>query len=271
MLKTDTELKRDVMDELSWEPGVNAEAVGVAVKEGVVMPASLAVALTRPGADKAVVEVTKPIWIFPEEPFAGKAEWLKKLNIQLFDPAEKTAALFTRIGIPFKETRNMDAFAEFKDSILIIGEGVSLKEYRGLADMMVKAAAAGIPVLCLALADGAMQLPGSAGSDQPPPSAISLKQAGIITELDKRLDAEGWAPDGKLLAARLALQGDRTGVWAAATQDGSGWAWMDMRFGEGRGRIVVCGFAVVEKWKDSPAPRFLLTRILEYVTESTKR
>jgi osmotically-inducible protein OsmY len=35
-MKTDAELKRDVMDELSWEPGVNAEAVGVAVKDGVV-------------------------------------------------------------------------------------------------------------------------------------------------------------------------------------------------------------------------------------------
>ncbi len=233
-----------------------------AVKEGVVMPASLALALTRAGADKAVVEATKPLWIFPEDPFAGKAEWLKKLNIQLFDPAGKTAALFTKIGIPFKETHNVDAFAEFKDSVLIIAEGVSMKEYRGLTDMMVKAAAAGIPVLCLAPADGSMRLPGSAGSDQPHPSAISLKQAGIITELDKRLDAEGWAPDGKLVSSRLALQGDRTGVWAAVTQDDSGWVWVDMRFGEGKGRIVVCGFVIVSKWNESPTPRFLFEKVL---------
>src|SRR5437870_6939262 len=35
-MKTDSELQRDVMDELRWEPSVNAAHVGVAVKEGVV-------------------------------------------------------------------------------------------------------------------------------------------------------------------------------------------------------------------------------------------
>jgi len=83
-----------------------------AVKEGVIMPASLVLAVTRPGVDKAVVDVTKPLWIFPEDPFAGKTEWLKKLNLQLFDPPGKTAALFTKAGIPFNETRNIDALAE---------------------------------------------------------------------------------------------------------------------------------------------------------------
>ncbi len=35
-MKTDGELKEDVMDELQWEPAVNAEAIGVAVKDGIV-------------------------------------------------------------------------------------------------------------------------------------------------------------------------------------------------------------------------------------------
>lgn len=35
-MKTDTELKKDVMDELDWDPAVKANAVGVAVKGGVV-------------------------------------------------------------------------------------------------------------------------------------------------------------------------------------------------------------------------------------------
>ena len=33
---TDSELKRDVMDELMWEPDINAVEIGVAVKDGVV-------------------------------------------------------------------------------------------------------------------------------------------------------------------------------------------------------------------------------------------
>ncbi|HET7865582.1 MAG TPA: BON domain-containing protein [Burkholderiaceae bacterium] len=35
-MKTDAELKRDVAEELAWDPAVNASAVGVAVKDGVV-------------------------------------------------------------------------------------------------------------------------------------------------------------------------------------------------------------------------------------------
>ena len=35
-MKTDSELQRDIMDELKWEPSVDAAHIGVAVKDGVV-------------------------------------------------------------------------------------------------------------------------------------------------------------------------------------------------------------------------------------------
>jgi osmotically-inducible protein OsmY len=35
-MKSDAELQRDVMNELTWEPSINAENIGVAVKDGVV-------------------------------------------------------------------------------------------------------------------------------------------------------------------------------------------------------------------------------------------
>jgi osmotically-inducible protein OsmY len=35
-MKTDAELKKDVQDELAWDPAVDATAIGVAVKDGVV-------------------------------------------------------------------------------------------------------------------------------------------------------------------------------------------------------------------------------------------
>jgi osmotically-inducible protein OsmY len=35
-MKTDAQLKQDVIDELKWEPGVNHAAIGVAVEDGVV-------------------------------------------------------------------------------------------------------------------------------------------------------------------------------------------------------------------------------------------
>src|SRR5437588_4120323 len=35
-MKTDSELQRDIMDELKWEPSVDAAHIGVSVKDGVV-------------------------------------------------------------------------------------------------------------------------------------------------------------------------------------------------------------------------------------------
>ena len=35
-MKTDTDLQQDVIDELVWEPGIDAAAIGVAVEDGVV-------------------------------------------------------------------------------------------------------------------------------------------------------------------------------------------------------------------------------------------
>lgn len=35
-MKTDTQLKADVTDELAWDPAINAAGIGVMVKEGVV-------------------------------------------------------------------------------------------------------------------------------------------------------------------------------------------------------------------------------------------
>jgi osmotically-inducible protein OsmY len=36
-MKTDSELQRDVLDELNWEPGIDATEIGVSVKDGIVV------------------------------------------------------------------------------------------------------------------------------------------------------------------------------------------------------------------------------------------
>jgi BON domain len=35
-MKTDSELQRDVLDELKWEPSINAAHIGVSVNDGIV-------------------------------------------------------------------------------------------------------------------------------------------------------------------------------------------------------------------------------------------
>ena len=237
------------------------------VKDGVIMPASLTVAFAEQKAEIISASLVKQLYIFPENPFADRSDWLKKLNIILFDPTGKTAELFTKNEIPFKQVNNIGALSDCKDSVVIVGEAVSFKESRGLADILVKTAAAGIPVLCLAPSEGEIQMPGVEGSDQPFPLQITFRQNNIITELDKRLDDKGWAPDGSMVSNIMSLQSDRKGILLSVAKTGTGWSWFDLRFPAGRGRLILCSFKIVEQWTESPAPRFLLERILNDMTK----
>lgn len=235
------------------------------VKEGVVFEAVLTLSLIKEGVKDPVASVERRIWIFPADPFAGRAEWLKKAGIRLFDPEKKTARLFEEAKIPFEAVGNIDAFPEIKGGMLVIGEGVSFKEYRGLGSMMSKAAAAGVPVLCLAPAGGEATLPGIGDSDLPRPDRIVLERGDVIKRLDKRLDAGAWPPDGVVAASSLKLRGERGPVVGEVTNGGEGWSWVEMESGQGKTKFVICGFKVIEKWKTGPTPRFLFARALEYV------
>ncbi len=243
------------------------------LNEGVAMQASLAVTAYEGGVDKEATSMEKPLWIFSTNALAGRTDWAKGLNVRLFDPLKKTAGILADSGIPFTEQNNVDALADLKTGILIVGEGVSFKDYRGLSEILLKAASAGVPVLCLAPAGGEIRVPGI-GSDEPPsPAGISLRRQDILRQLDKRLDAEAWPPDGKVAISGIKLVGERGVVSGQVTVGDDGWPWLEISFGKGtdetnrqaRGKVVICGFGIVEKWESGPAPRFLLARLLEYM------
>jgi len=240
------------------------------VAEGVVMPAVLSVACYAPNARTPAASLAKSLWIFPDNPFASRSRWLKQLRIHLFDPAGKTRKVLRKQAIPFTETGNVDSLTAMDRGVLIIGEGTSLKEYRGLPRIMVQVAAKGIPVLCLAPSNGQFVLPGTERTDLPRPSRIAFRRADVIRELDKRLDAGTWPPDGKLAAGGLALKSDRDRVIAQVVAGEAGWPWLEARFAGGRGKLIVCSFALIRKWDAGPTPRFLFARLLEYATADEK-
>ena len=236
------------------------------VKPGVIMQTTLSVGAVPTGIDKETAALGRTLWVFPEDPFAGRAEWLKKLNIQLFDPSGATAKLFTKAGVPFAEAHNVEALTGGQDSLLVVGEGVSFKEYRGLAESLIKAAAAGRPVLCLAPESGEMLLPVSGEPAGPQPASLAFGRQDLIRQLDKRLDEGGWQGAGKAVASGLKLRGDRGPVVAEVVKDAAGWPWMELGFDKGSGKLVVCGFGIVGSWAESPTPRFLLIKVLEQVS-----
>jgi hypothetical protein len=238
------------------------------VREGVVLRGQLVVRILGPD-DKERTRVEKTVWIFPESPFAGRAAWLAARKITLFDPAKTTAAVWKKAGIPFTEQENAAALADLREGMLVIGEGASFKEEPGLAETMQKLAARGVPVLCLAPAEGVLPLPRSLQAS----ANVTLRRRSIITRLDKRLDAAAWPSDGQVVFSSLALSAEEGGLAAEVKraegkrQHPEGWPWLEMEFEKDHGRLLVCGFGIIKHWSDGPTPRFLLARLLERMAE----
>jgi len=238
------------------------------VKPGIVTPAVLSIAVRARSGVQAATSLTKRLWIFPDDPFYERYHWLEQLSIHLFDPLGKTRRVLKTAKIPFTRIDNLDTLADLNRGVLVTGQGISLKEYPGLADVLFIAASRGTAVLCLAPADGQLTLPGTGEDDFPQPSSVTLRRTDVIRALDKRLDAVAWPEDGRILASGLAIRSDRGQVVAQVTRDESDWAWLEARFGPGRGRLIVCGFDLMGKWETGPTPRFLFARLLEYLDET---
>lgn len=236
------------------------------VKEGVVLPAALTVSLVEAGSVKAVAAVEKKIWIYPENPFVDRKEWLKKLDIRLFDPEKKTGECFEKAGIPFQRVNNCEALSEIKDGIIIVGEGVSFNDYKGLSEVLFKAAARGVPVLCLAPSGGTCSLPGVGENELPVPQSMTFHRNELIARLDKRLDAGTWPPDGVIFGTTMAIKSMRGTIVGEVEKGHKEWPWLEMTFDKPQGKFILCHFAIIEKWESGPAPRFFLARMMEYLT-----
>lgn len=245
---------------------VEIRAALPAVNPGVIAGIQLSVSAIPKAEDKAVGGLERTLWLFPADPFTGRAAWLAKLTIRLFDPVGATARLFDEAKIPYTALRNVDALGQPGEGLLVVGEGVSFRDYRGLNDSLMKAAAAGWPVLCLAPAGGEITLPVTGDSEMPEPKSVTLRRQDIITQLDKRLDAGGWNTGAKDAGSGLKLRGDRGPVAAEVVSQAGAWPWMEMTYDRGRGKWVVCGFGIVSGWAESPTPRFLFVKVLEHVS-----
>ena len=204
----------------------------------------------------------KPLWLFPKDPFVDQRQRLQKMNIVLFDPVKTTADVFQKMKIPFEETRSPEAVNE---GMLIIGEGISFREFRQLPRQLIEAAGRGVRVLCLAPESGTAPLPLLNADDGPQPTRFVLGRSDMITQLDKRLDAASWPPDGEVVASSIVLSAQRSGIVGDVESTNKGWSWLEADFGDKGGKLVVCGFAIIKKWDSGPTPRFLFERVLNHL------
>lgn len=255
-------------DELQVEPaGLGTGEVPVEiplpeVKPGVVMPLVLRIETeSPPGAEDATWEQT--FWVFPPDPFHDRKQWLRDLGISLYDPVGKTAAVLEEMEVPLERIHNKAALGELREGLILIGEGLSFHKERGLFELLLEAASRGLPVLCLAPSDGKLPLP-----DRKPaiPRGMTFRHQDVIRELDKRLDAEAWPADGSVVASTIALSGAGSAVVGEVGDAPDGWPWVELRYPPPRGIFLLCGFAVIEKWEESPTPRYLFASLLERLT-----
>ncbi|MEX2288227.1 MAG: hypothetical protein WD648_14125 [Planctomycetaceae bacterium] len=223
-----------------------------------VLPLSLNVSVDDASGPAAI---EKSLWLFPKDPFADQRQRLEKMKIVLFDPVKTTADVFRKMKIPFEETRSPEGV---NDGMLIVGEGVSFREFRQLPRQLIEAAGRGVSVLCLAPESGTAPLPLFNGEDGPQPTRFVLGRSDMITQLDKRLDAASWPPDGEVVSSSIVLSAQRSGIVGDVESTNKGWAWLEADFGDKGGKLVVCGFAIIKKWDSGPTPRFLFERVLSH-------
>lgn len=246
------------------KPGkLTIDVVFPPVEEGIILAVELEVSVFEPTENKSLASSTRTLWLFPSNPFLDRREWLKDFKITLFDPKGSTARIFEKAAIDCKTTKNLDAVAKLTEGMLIVAEGVSFKDYRALPKVMMEAAVAGRPVLCLAPLGGQLPLPGADTPGVPVPERMLWARNDIITEMDKRLDARWWTEEADPVKSVLTLKGESRRVMGDFAAGNQGWPWFEAQFADSKGHLVICGFGVIEHWEAGPTPRFLLSRIFE--------
>lgn len=269
--------RRDVPFAVTPERAATVEVALPRLESAKPIALTATLAATVREGDTARASTRKALWLFPEDPFVDRSEWLKGLDLTLFDPSGATARLFDKAGIPYQATRNPEALLQVRGGLVVIGEGLSFAEYPAIPKVMLAVAEAGVGVLCLAPAEGSLAIPGASGPEVPVgardstehPISVRLRRKDVVATLDDRLDWRSWPPDGRVLASGLRLESERGRVVGRVVGGSEeGWAWLEAEFATGRGRLLLTGFSLVEHWDSGPTPRFLLRRLLETMSRS---
>ena len=91
--------------------------------------------------------------------------------------------------------------------------------------------------------------------------SLDLRRTNVIADFDKRIDFLDWRAKRSVVNSTLKISGKDNAVSVDVSEESSGWPWIEINFPSG-GRLIVCGFGMIDQWEFSPAPRSLLWHIL---------
>ena len=233
------------------------------VKPGLIVPATLRLAVyPQDGSAKfEPVEEQVALSICSPDATALRGEWLKSLDIVLFDPAQRTADLFERNRIPCRVADDPQC-AGLTKGLILYGEGIDPARLDAVWSAAIEAASTGRRVLVLASPGATVPIEGLLASSTDSLRSVSLKRNDIIRELDKRLDMIAWPKPGRLVASSLhwTVRGEQPRV--EFRDDAEGWSWLHVRHRSG-GRLIWLGYGLTESWEATPTARYLLLKVLE--------
>ena len=240
------------------------------IRDGVTYQTLVTAEFVPRSENSAVTKLQRSLWLFPRNPIASQSARAEKLELELFDPDGQTRNALESIELPFQQLRTLDSSQRDASSdntprhhVLLVGEGTSLAKGT-LIEAAVEAAQAGRRVVVLAPREGSFFLPGFGDDDGHKTGELRLVRESVITEFDKRFDAKAWPGAGGAVPFRgLRMGASRGRIQATVSDDRTGWPWLTMRFPDRGGVLILCGFQIVEHWKNGPTPRYLLVRILE--------
>lgn len=234
------------------------------VKPGVVTQWKLSVG--NPARRPSQWEQT--IAAFPRDPWENRLERLKQAGLTLYDPVGKTSEVLQASGLKLRVAERWNMLDDSQSRIVLIGEGVHWNEVPGLLDELVRLARVrGVHVIVLPAAGGAW----SCSDFFAAADSIQWLRQSKVSEQFKLLDIRDWSQGNSPPCHGWELKGEGAQAILEASHALHAWPWIDARFSQPDGRLVLCGFPCSSSWNLSPAPRFLLAEMLDDAAQHVLR
>ncbi len=240
------------------------------LRESVVMAIALQMTWTAGGR---TYQHRRPLTIYSPDPFTTRKAFLQHAKINLFDPVGKTARILDAHGIPYKRLISLHRIDQAVEGIVLVGEEISFRRQKHLAEALLKTVQRGVPVLCLAPTEGDFPLAIDEKSPLLFPSRLVFASEEIVRRYDQRFDR---IPS----ASRWVLRSRREQMVLSVIQSEndwrseSNWPWVTMVFPAQKpdvpsGRLILCNLGMIRSWKTNPVPRYFFIHLLKELVANT--